>query len=232
MNSHQPLHRLGLVASASIYTPTTNWGIQEWNNGSFEYGDVVYDSSSPTSFFKSLSDKVKGQYLGAAYSSGEFVQSEGTWFKAMKDVAAEDKPVISTANAHDSNFNYTSGDIVLFDGAEYTAKDALQATEIQHTDSLNNGAELIPGTIIKVVTGDGSSEWLKVIGDPSSTIPQLSDADLVVADPDEPFLENQIFFNTTDGQYRYFPGYDDNSVPKVENNVAVTLMMIQLQFLG
>ena len=35
-------------------------------------------------------------------------------------------------------------------------------------------------------------------------------------------FENQIFFNTTDGQYRYFQGFNDNSELEDENNVAVT----------
>lgn len=213
--------QVGSGTSASIYTPTTNWGIQEWNNGSFEYGDVVYDSSSATSFFKSLSDKVKGQYLGAEYSSGEFVQSEGTWFKAMKDVAAEDKPVVSTADAHVSISNYEEGNVVLFNGAEYTAKDSLQGIEIEGTESLPDG-ELIPGTIIKVSIGN-SSKWLKVIGDPSTTIPRLDGNYLSSPDATQAIAPNTIFYNTDEGKYQYFSGYDAaTDVPLAPSTVAVT----------
>ena len=76
--------QVGDTDPVSIYTPTSNWGIKAWSNEAFEYGDIVYDSesSSNTSYLYQLSDKVKGQYLGSAYNEGDFVQSDGDWYKA------------------------------------------------------------------------------------------------------------------------------------------------------
>lgn len=114
-NSYTPTFaQVGEVGSdgtlPSIYQPTQNWGIKQWNNDIFEYGDVVYDqNANDTSFIKSISKSVKGIYLGAKHSLGDYVKSNGDWFKAYDKVEAQDKPV-AEAPSHLITSAYKSGD--------------------------------------------------------------------------------------------------------------------------
>jgi len=73
-----------------IYEPTSNWGLEEWSEtGIFKYGDNVVSigSSSNTNVVFSLTENVKGQYLGGAYAMDSFVLSGGEWYKATANVS-------------------------------------------------------------------------------------------------------------------------------------------------
>lgn len=73
-----------------IYEPTSNWGLEEWSEtGIFKYGDNVVSigSSSNTNVVFSLTENVKGQYLGGAYAEDSFVLSGGEWYKATANVS-------------------------------------------------------------------------------------------------------------------------------------------------
>ncbi|MDG1326613.1 MAG: flagellin [Opitutales bacterium] len=74
----------------NIYEPTSNWGLQEWSeSGIFKFGDNVVSigSGSNTKVVFSLSENVKGQYLGGAYAKDSFVLSGGDWYKADANVS-------------------------------------------------------------------------------------------------------------------------------------------------
>jgi flagellin-like hook-associated protein FlgL len=130
-------------ALPSIYQPTQNWGIKQWSNDIFKYGDIVYDQSADdSSFIKSISESVKGIYLGASYASGDYVKSNGDWFKAYDEVDAQDKPV-SDASAHQNTAVYEAGDnisIVDNKGIEriYRANANVKGAETK-ASLLNNG---------------------------------------------------------------------------------------------
>ena len=143
----------------SIYQPTQNWGIRQWNNDIFKYGDVVYDKNADDdSYLKSISESVKGSYLGAGYSKGDFVQSNGEWFKAFSKVAAQDKPV--DADAHLTTQTYKAGEFVsIIDGSDkrtYVANENVKGTETK-------GSKLNTGDIVATIDGSGNAAaWYKL----------------------------------------------------------------------
>jgi len=126
-NSYTPTFaQVGEVGSdgtlPSIYQPTQNWGIRQWNNDIFEYGDIVYDQNADdNSFIKSISKSVKGIYLGAKHSLGDYVKSNGDWFQAYDKVDAQDKPVAEAAS-HQNTTVYKAGDNVSIVGTTPTGE--------------------------------------------------------------------------------------------------------------
>ena len=95
--------QVGNPASPSIYHPSQNWEIKEWNSGVFKYGDIVIDkdkavSGSSDDYIVSISQNVKGLYLGGAYEVNDIVQSNGKWYKAVNSVPASDSPVNNSGN--------------------------------------------------------------------------------------------------------------------------------------
>ena len=95
--------QLGDPNSPSIYHPSQNWDIKEWNSGVFQYGDIVIDKDKAASgvsndYIVSISQNVKGLYLGGAYKEDEIVQSDGKWYKAVNPVPASDSPVNNSGN--------------------------------------------------------------------------------------------------------------------------------------
>jgi len=83
---------------SDIYEPTSNWGLKEWSdNGIFKYGDNVVSiaGSNNSQVVYSLTNKVKGTYLGGEYAQDEFVQANGAWYKAKVAISASDNPVDS-----------------------------------------------------------------------------------------------------------------------------------------
>ncbi len=162
-NSYTPTFaQVGENENASIYTPTTNWGIKEWNNGSFEYGDIVYDSSAADgspSFLYSVNQNVKGQYLGAAYNDGVFVQSEGKWFQAVGEVPANFKPDADAITdpddlVDDGSANYKEGDIVISGNKRYIATSKLTGIEVVDVNTqLPTTKKLSEGDVIKIGIG-------------------------------------------------------------------------------
>ena len=93
--------QVGSSTSPSIYHPSQNWEIKEWNTGVFKYGDVVIDkvaaaSGTSDSYIISISQNVKGLYLGGEYAAGDIVQANGNWYKATTAIAAEVNPVTDT----------------------------------------------------------------------------------------------------------------------------------------
>ena len=88
--------------SPSIYHPSQNWEIKEWNNGVFKYGDIVIDKAAAMtgtsdSYIVSISENVKGLFRpGGAYETGDIVQANGNWYKATTAIAAEVNPVTDT----------------------------------------------------------------------------------------------------------------------------------------
>jgi len=81
---------------SDIYEPTSNWGLKEWSdNGIFKYGDNVVSiaGSNNTQVVYSLTNKVKGTYLGGEYAQDDFVQANGAWYKANAAISASDNPV-------------------------------------------------------------------------------------------------------------------------------------------
>jgi flagellin-like hook-associated protein FlgL len=93
--------QVGDASSPSIYHPSQNWEIKEWNNGVFKYGDIVIDKAAAMtgtsdSYIVSISKNVKGLYLGGAYEAGDIVQANGNWYKATTAIAAEVNPVTDT----------------------------------------------------------------------------------------------------------------------------------------
>ena len=81
---------------SDIYEPTSNWGLKEWSdNGIFKYGDNVVSiaGSNNSQVVYSLTNKVKGTYLGGEYAQDDFVQANGAWYKANAAISASDNPV-------------------------------------------------------------------------------------------------------------------------------------------
>jgi len=81
---------------SDIYEPTSNWGLKEWSDAAiFKYGDNVVSiaANNNTQVVYSLTDQVKGTYLGGEYAAGDFVQANGAWYKANTAIAASDNPV-------------------------------------------------------------------------------------------------------------------------------------------
>ena len=99
-NAYTPTFvQFGSASTPSIFHPNHNWGIKEWNNGSFEYGDIVIDvdaaKAGKSDFIVSLSSSVKGTYLAGSYAQGDYVQTNGKWYKALQDIDPNDNPVNS-----------------------------------------------------------------------------------------------------------------------------------------
>lgn len=98
-NAYTPTYvQVGAADSPSIYQPAQSWDLKEWNAGGiFKYGDVVIDSTAAatgasTEYIVSLSTSVKGSYLGGAYSTDDFVLTNGKWYKATQNVPAGENP--------------------------------------------------------------------------------------------------------------------------------------------
>ena len=105
--------QVGSVTSPSIYHPSQNWEIKEWNNGAFKYGDIVIDkaaamSGTSDSYIVSISENVKGLYLGGAYEAGDIVQANGNWYQAKDYIGPGEGQVdwtpINPANDTDETF--------------------------------------------------------------------------------------------------------------------------------
>jgi flagellin-like hook-associated protein FlgL len=81
---------------SDIYEPTSNWGLKAWSDsGIFKYGDDVVSiaGSNNTQVVYSLTAQVKGNYLGGEYAQGDFVQTNGSWYKANAAIPASDNPI-------------------------------------------------------------------------------------------------------------------------------------------
>jgi hypothetical protein len=98
-NAYTPTYvQVGAADSPSIYQPAQSWDLKEWNAGGiFKYGDVVIDSTAAATgtsseYIVSLSASVKGSYLGGAYSTDDFVLTNGKWYKATQNVPAGENP--------------------------------------------------------------------------------------------------------------------------------------------
>ncbi len=129
-------------ALPSIYTATKNWGLKEWSFDVFKFGDVIYDPSADNqSFIKAVSESVRGAYLGSAYNEGDYVQSNGTWFKALEDIAKEDAPEIPSGFAYDASALYSAGDQVVYEGSD-SVKGLYEA--IADTPSIEFSANISP----------------------------------------------------------------------------------------
>jgi len=105
--------QVGSVTSPSIYHPSQNWEIKEWNNGAFKYGDIVIDkaaamSGTSDSYIVSISENVKGLYLGGAYEAGDIVQANGNWYQAKVYIGPgedeDDWTPINPANDTDETY--------------------------------------------------------------------------------------------------------------------------------
>ena len=91
-NGHTPGH---VIDGTDIYAPSHDWDIKAWNmNSPFQEGDLVFneDGGPGDEYVLQLSDKVKGQFTGAAYSEDDFVHYQGNWYKANANIAKGDNP--------------------------------------------------------------------------------------------------------------------------------------------
>ena len=91
-NGHTPGH---VIDGTDIYAPSHDWDIKAWNmNSTFQEGDLVFneDGGPGDEYVLQLSDKVKGQFTGAAYSEDDFVHYQGNWYKANANIAKGDNP--------------------------------------------------------------------------------------------------------------------------------------------
>ena len=91
-NGHTPGH---VIDGTDIYAPSHDWDIKAWNmNSPFQEGDLVFneDGGPGDEYVLQLSDKVKGQFTGAAYSEDDFVHYQGNWYKANDNIAKGDNP--------------------------------------------------------------------------------------------------------------------------------------------
>jgi flagellin-like hook-associated protein FlgL len=91
-NGHTPGH---VIDGTDIYAPSHDWDIKAWNmNAPFQEGDLVFneDGGPGDEYVLQLSDKVKGQFTGAAYSEDDFVHYQGNWYKANANIAKGDNP--------------------------------------------------------------------------------------------------------------------------------------------
>jgi len=94
-NGHTPGYVIDDVTATSIYVPSHDWDIKAWNmNSPFQEGDLVFneDGGTDDEYVLQLSDKVKGQFTGAAYSEDDFVHYQGNWYKANANIAKGDNP--------------------------------------------------------------------------------------------------------------------------------------------
>ena len=172
----------------SIYTATKNWGIKEWSFDVFRYGDVVFDSdASDDSIIKSINKEVRGAYLGSSYEKGDYVLSNGNWFKALSDIVAEDAPSEPGAPLdHNPATIYNTGEQVVISNSDgFTA---LQATsKIKGEYSASTTSEYVVGDAIW-----SGNNWYKL-----DSLP-LSRADFPKDDSLSEHTIDSQDFNTTD----------------------------------
>jgi len=93
-----------------IYEPTSNWGLKEWSNsGIFKFGDNVVSIGSDNNdkVVYSLTNNVKGVYLGGEYETGSFVLANGEWYEATAKVSIG-VPGTTDANGN-SNWQKVTG---------------------------------------------------------------------------------------------------------------------------
>ena len=185
-------------SAGEIFTPTTNWGIKEWNNGIFKYGDVVYNKTAAddsTSYLKEISSDVLGIYLGAEVSLGKFVQSEGKWYKAVaaNGVPAGEKPtqIDSSIALHDANSDYTTNALVKSaDNLLFKAKKDIPAfTDTGDNPVVTfNSAQLNEGDVVKIGDDYFAMPAVTVIEE-GGTLADLE--------------AGQFFFDNRNGQVKY-----------------------------
>jgi len=132
-NAYTPSYvQIGDANAPSIYQPAQSWNLKEWNDGAiFKYGDIVIDTTTAAAggddYIVSISASVKGSYLGGVYDSGDFVQTNGSWYKANSSITAGDTPVSGSGN----------WDLVAnpLDDVDFTGNKA--ETTSQHSDVTN-----------------------------------------------------------------------------------------------
>ena len=201
-NSFTPTFaQVGDTDPVSIYTPTSNWGIKAWSNEAFEYGDIVYDSesSSNTSYLYQLSDKVKGQYLGSAYNDGDFVQSDGDWYKATGTIPESFKPDGVEDLVTDGSGNYQEGDMARFGGVLYHASSSLTGVEVSDSaTALPSTAKLETGDVVKVGNTYQSVDDL----------PTIDSTDDVGFDPATTLSPGEVYYDANVSKYKVFASYD------------------------
>jgi len=199
----------GNGALPSIYQPTQNWGIKQWNNDIFEYGDVVYNQNADdNSFIKSISKSVKGIYLGAKHSLGDYVKSNGNWFKAYDKVEAQDKP-IAEASAHNDSSVYEAGDnvkIIDSDGVTrvYRANANVKGSETRGS-LLENG-----DVVTNPDTNGNASNWYKLQNLESATWVSNQD-DLQAKVNDGTIENNSLVYNQESDKYILIANIDNTA---------------------
>lgn len=226
-NSYTPTFaQVGSGETASIYTPTTNWGIKQWNNGEFSYGDLVYNSDAAdgsTEFLYSISQDVLGQYLGSSYDNGKFVQSDGKWFQAVGDIPESFKPdAAPISDAADFNLanNYKSGDIVIHDDGttktRYVATEKLTGLEVVDVNSsLPVADKLKEGDLIRF---SSTNSWEAITSDFTNNIPSTDDTGFDIAT----FVAGDVYYDANSQTYKTSDGTVNTS-----NHTVSTISEIQ-----
>ena len=87
-NNYTPTFVQADSADGSIYRPLkSDWGLKQWTDGIglYDPNDLIYDvNSSSDDFIYQISDKVKGEMVSGTFNAGEFVFSDGLWYKATE----------------------------------------------------------------------------------------------------------------------------------------------------
>ena len=183
----------------SIYQPTQNWGIRQWNNDIFEYGDVVYDKDAGNdSFIKSISKSVKGIYLGAKHSQGDYVKSNGDWFKAYDKVEAQDKPV-ADAPDHEKTYPYKAGDNITVSIGNIPNRILVANSNVKGAES--RASMLENGDVVTTLDGSGNSGIWYRLENLDSTIVVSNDDDIQAKVNNGTILSDSLVHNLDTDQF-------------------------------
>lgn len=163
--------------NGDIYEATHDWGANTWNamDPTTNYGDLIYNAN-PTNaneHVMQVGSSVQGTYTNTAYNQLDYVNSQGKWYQAVNQTAAQgDVPVDSSAlsTASTTAFAYTAGNSVILAAADgKTLNDGSQAHRVFGAADMEGDYSSTNIAFGKWVRGDtdgaGAMGWHKLGAD-------------------------------------------------------------------